>query len=332
MKSTARTSRIARLSLGFLMVFLLIVEDAPPARASTAAQGSSNTVFRLGISQAELEVCVGQTVNVTIQWGPNTSYDPGGGLEPLAPLAGPSRITLKASRGSFYPDAAPPPGSISGTTTVAYTAEEEGTEKLFATAWIGGTSDAIATDTFTVKACEYFYTLKADLDLYVSSEGISYHTRYTVKSHGTLTPPDPNEPLHLEARDKQVTMTATMVSWSSSKCTLFTWEPGKGMGWVDARADPGPLGVGMFLQLAPPRELAWDLDYSFACDGQGHTVAGVYPISSGDPWVHATFPEGTGSKTVVLDMFEIPYNRLQGSEGVYVTYTATLTLERKDTK
>jgi hypothetical protein len=314
------------------MAGLLLIQDVPPAQASTAAQGAGNTVFALSISQAELEVCVGQTVNVTINWAPNSSYDPGGGLAPLAPLAGPSRISLQASLGTFYPDRVPSPGSISGTTTVSYTAEQEGTEKLFAVAWMGGESDAIAKDTFKVKACEYVFTLDAEFDMTVTTEGLTYTSRYTVKSRGTLVPTDPNEPQHLEARDKLVKMTATITSWSSSKCTLFTWEPATGMGWVDARADPGTLGIGMFLQLAPPRELAWDMNYSFACDGDSHTVAGVYPVSSNDPWVSATFPSGTGTHKVVLDMFEVPYNRLKGAEGIIVSYVATLTLEKKESK
>lgn len=322
--------RIRRIP-SILGIFILLVLGVPfQAQAANETQGTTSTIFHLSMSQAEPEICVGQTVNVTITWGPNTAYDSDGDLAPLAPLTGPSRIALKASLGTFYPDTAPAAGSVSGTTTVAYTANEVGTEKLFAVAWIGGSSDAIATDTFKVKACEYLYTFKADLNLYVTSEGISYHTRYTVKSRGILKPTDEKNPLHLESKNNPVWMSATMISWNSSDCMVFTWEPGKGMGWVDARADPGPLGIGMVLQLAPPQDLAWDVDYSFACDGQGHTVAGVYPISSSDPWVSATFLEGTGSKNVVLDMFEKPYSILLGSEGVTVDYNATLTLEKKD--
>ncbi len=223
-------------------------------------------------------------------------------------------------------------GAISGTSMVTYTAEKVGTEKLFAVAWTGGGSDGIATDTFKVVACEYMYTLDAQLDMTVTSEEITYSSRYTVKSRGTLTPTDPDNPRHLEARDKTVMMTATMVSWSSSKCSLFTWEPATGLGWVDARADPGPMGIGMVLQLGPPKDLAWDMNYSFSCDGDGHTIAGVYPVSSGDPWVSATFLESTGKQNVVLDMLEVPYNKLKGAEGITLSYTATLTLEKKESK
>jgi hypothetical protein len=332
MRSHPNSSTFTRLILSLLGVFFLLVQGSPPARAASEAQGTSGTIFQLSISQAENEICVGQSVRVAIQWGPNTRYSENGGQAPLSPLTGPSRIALQASLGRFYPESAPPGGAVSGTTTVTYTAEKEGNEKIFAVAWTGGESDAIASDTFKVKACEYFYTLNAQFDLAITSEDLSYHTRYTVKARGTLTPPDPNEPLHLEARNNYVTMNATMVSWSSSKCVLFTWEPGTGMGEVDARADPGPMGVGMQLQIAPPRDLAWNADLSFACNGDPVTVAGVYPVSSGDPWVSAFFPDGTGTQTVVLDMFEIPYNKLLGAEGISVSYTAKLTLERKDPK
>ena len=101
---------------------------------------------------------------------------------------------------------------------------------------------------------------------------------------------------------------------------------------MDARAFPGEMDIGYVLQLAPPNDLEWDMNLSFACDGDGHTVAGVYPISSGDPWVSATFPGGTGTRDVVLEMFEIPYQKLNGSEGITVDYTAKLTLQKKDEK
>jgi hypothetical protein len=332
MRSRTFMSAFARVTISILLVTLLLVQDSISVQASNAAQASSNTTFALSISQAGLEICVGETVNVTIQWGPNKSYDPGGGLEPLTPLAGPSRISLKASLGTFVPDNDLTPGSISGTSTVNYTAEQEGTEKLFAVAWIGGSSDAIATDTFKVKACEYMFTLDAEFDISVTSEVGSYTARYTVKSYGTLVPTDPNEPRHLEAKEKLVKMTGSFTSFSVPKCTLFTWDPATGQGRVDARADPGSLGVGMFLQLAPPRELAWDMYLSFCCDGDCATFAGAYPVSSSDPWIAATFPSGTGTKRVVLDMFEIPYNKIKGGEGIIASYVATLTLEKKDSQ
>ena len=88
----------------------------------------------------------------------------------------------------------------------------------------------------------------------------------------------------------------------------------------------------MTLQLAPPRDLAWNTDLSFACNGDANTVAGVYPISTRDPWMSVTFPDGIGTQDVVLDMFDIPYKKLLGAEGVSVSYSSKLTLERKDPK
>lgn len=306
------------------------VQDAPGARASSETQGSSRTTFLLSISQSKDPICVGDTVNVSISWWPNP--EPIDGLAPLAPLLGPSRIKLQASRGRFYPETPPPPGSISGTMTVAYIADEEGSEKIFAQDWIGGESDAIATDVFTIKNCDYAFVLDSQFNLGVNSEGISYTVRYTVKARGALKAPDPNQPLHLEGKTNVVRLDAVVTSFSSSKCTLFTYEPGKGMGYVDATADPGPMGIGMTLSLAPPQELAWDADLSFACDGNPFAIAGVYPVTSNDPWIQANFFSGSGTQTIKLDMFETPYQRLVGSEGVDVSYTATVTLEKKAPK
>jgi hypothetical protein len=325
-------SLIARI---FLLLFLLLALGTPPAAASGSAQAASDNIYSLDISQSRDPICVGDAVNVTIQWGPNMSrfqQDDKNGLAPLTPLGGPSRIQLKASLGYFYPESPPPPGSNSGIETVTYIAEKTGQEKLFAVAWNGGSSDAIATIPFKVEACEYFYTLNGEFNLGVTSEGLSYTARYTIKSHGTLVAPDPDQPLHLEARDKVVKLGAVVTSWSSSKCTLFTYEPGTGMGYVDARADPGPHGLGMDLKIGPPKDLAWDVDLSFACDGNAQTVAFVYPLSEADPWISATFPEGGGQQTIKLDMFEVPFNKLNGAEGLSVSYTATLTLEKKPPK
>ncbi len=330
MRIQSRPPKMARI---ILLGLLLVAFGIPPARASSlAAAPSTSDMYILSIFQSKDPICVGDTVNVTISWAPNPHYGEGSDLAPLTPLAGPSRIQVKASRGFFYPETPPPPGSNSGTSTVAYTAEETGTEKLFAVAWMGGSSDAIATDTFKVETCEYEYTLNGEFDLGVTAEGIAYTTRYTIKSRGILKPPDPDKPLNLEARTKLVKLGAMVTSFSSSECTLFTYEPGKGMGYVDVTGEPGPHNIGMVLKFAPPQDLAWDVDYSFACDGNGQSIAGVYPVPGGDPWITATFPSGSGTQNIKLDMFEIPFNRMNGQEGVTVSYTATVTLEKKAPK
>ncbi len=317
----------------FLLILLLLAFGAPPALASSSVQDTSTSdMYVLSISQSKDPICVGDVVNVTISWAPNSNYGNDSGLAPLTPLTGPSRIQVKASLGYFYPETPPPPGSNSGTSTVAYIAEKTGTENLFAVAWVGGSSDAIAKDTFKVETCEYEYTLNGEFNLGVTAEGIAYTSRYTIKSRGVLKAPDPDKPLNLEGRSKTVKLGAMVTSFASSECTLFTYEPGKGMGFVDVLGEPGPLGIGIVLKFAPPQDLAWDVDYSFACDGNAQTLAGVYPVSSSDPWITATFPSGSGTQNIKLDMFEIPYNRMNGQEGVTVSYTATVTLEKKAPK
>jgi hypothetical protein len=233
--------------------------------------------------------------------------------------------------GIFLPDEFRPV-SISGTRTVTYIADKEGKEDIFAVAWIGKSSDAVAKAPFNIKLCTYWYKLYAELDMNVEVEGLAYSVRYTVESYGTLKAPDPSKPLNVEGNGKKVRLNAVVTSWNSSKCTLFTWEPGTGGGSVDARAYPSPNGKGMVLELAPP-QLAWDVAYSFACDGHGMTLAGVYPITSGsDPWISATFPQGGGQQSIKLDMFEIPMNQLNGAPGISVSYTATVKLEKEPPK
>ncbi len=334
MKSRPSTSKSARLTRLFLLVFILLALESPGVMASPLLEGTDTNIFSLGISQSKDPICVGDVINVTIQWGPNRAYptQTKDGLVNLTPLAGPSRIKLQASLGRFEPDDSFTPGSMSGTKTVTYIAEKEGNEKIFAQAWNGGSSDAIASDTFKIQACNYIYSLNAVLNLDVQAEGIAYSVRYTVKSHGVLKPPDPDKPLNLESKMMRVNLDAVVISWNSSKCTLFTYEPGTGTGFVDARADPAPDGIGMMLILFPPQDLAWDVAYSFACDGQPVTFAGVYPSTSDDPWVSATYPTGSGQQAVKLDMFETPMNKMNGNPGLTVSYTATLTLEKEAPK
>jgi hypothetical protein len=297
-----------------------------------AARAASSDFYILTISQSKDPICAGDTVNVSISWAPNPRYGEDSGLAPLTPLTGPSRIQMKASLGHFYPETPPPPGSNSGTATVAYIAENTGTENLFAVAWSGGSSDAIAKDTFKVETCEYEYTFNGEFNLGVAAEGIAYTSRYTIKSRGILKAPDPDKPLNLEARSKTVKLGAMVTSFASSDCVLFTYEPGQGMGFVDVLGEPGPMDMGIVLKFAPPQDLAWDVDYSFACDGNGQTVAGVFPLTSEDPWITATFPSGSGTQNIKMDMFEVPLKRMQGQEGVTVSYTATVTLEKKAPK
>ncbi len=332
MKSRPSTPKSARITRLFLLVFILLALESPGVMASPLIDSTTSNMFSLGISQSKDPICVGDAVNVNIQWGPNITYNPGSGLAPVIPLLGPSRIKLQASLGSFYPDSSFTPGSYSGIKTVTYIAEKAGNEKIFAVAWAGESSDAIASDTFKIQACNYKFTLNAVLNLDVQFEGVAYSVIYTVKARGILKPPDPDQPLNLESKMNRVKLDAVVTSFSSSECTLFTYEPGTGTGFVDARADPGPYGIGMVLQLAPPQEMYWDVALSFECDGQPATFAGVYPSTSADPWVSATYPTGSGQQTVKLDMFEIPMNKMIGNPGLTVSYTATLTLEKEPPK
>jgi hypothetical protein len=331
-KGVKPTTRILLLVIILLLGFSGSGRQPAGARASGPTTDSANDTFAISISQPKDPICVGDEVKVTIQWGPNISRTPSGdGLAVLTPLAGPSIIKLKASQGIFLPDEFIPV-SISGTKTVTYIADKEGKEDIFAVAWIGDDSDAIARAPFTIKLCTFWYKLYGELNLDVEVEDMAYSTRYTIESYGTLKAPDPDKPLYVEGKGKDVRLGAVFTSWSS-KCVLFTWEPATGKGTVDARAYPSSDGKGMVLELAPPQNLAWELALSFACNGHGVTVANVYPITSKtDPWISATFPQGGGQQSIKLDMFEIPMNRLNGAPGISVSYTATVKLEKEPPK
>lgn len=330
MKPEPSFSKSARWVGLFLLSFLLLTVDSANAQASPPPDGSSENIWMISVFQSKNPICVGDTVYVEVKWGPNASRPAQGedGLASLTPLLGPSLIKVRANLGHFFPDSSYVPHAISGLTRFAYFADQEGNEQIIGWAITGNSTDAIDTDRFTIKTCEYKYTLNGELNLYVDAEGLSYSARYTIKSRGVLKAPDTSKPLNVEGKGEMIRLSAVMTSWSG-KCTLFTWEPGKGGGDVDVRAAPGPDGTGMVLEFGPPQDLKWDVDYSFACDGNPVTVAGVYPSSAQeDPWISATFPAGGGQQNIKLDMFEIPMNKMKGNPGLSVFYTATVTLEK----
>jgi hypothetical protein len=331
MKPEISFSKSARWMGIFLLSFLLLAVDSANVQASPPPDDSSENIWMISVFQSKNPICVGDTVYVEVKWGPNILRPAEGkdGLAALTPLLGPNAIKVRATLGRFIPDDSYKPHAISGLTRFAYVAEQEGNELITGWAITGNSTDAIDTDRFTIKTCEYKFTLNGELNLYVDWEDISYSTRYTIRSSGVLKAPDTSNPSNVEGQKNVIRLSAVMTSFSAPKCTLFTWEPGKGMGYVDVRAAPGPDGTSMVLEFAPPQELAWDLDLSFSCEGDSRTVAGVYPSSAKeDPWISATFPGGSGQQDIKLDMFEIPMNKMNGNPGLSVSYTATVTLEK----
>ena len=329
MKSILSVFRSARMTGLLLLVILFPIINVPGGAASIPLTDSERSLYRLAIYQSRDEICVGDAVRVVINWGPNT--DPGKESDPLAPLSGPSRIKLQGGLGHFYPDNFFTPGSISGTGEVMYIAEKAGHETIFAQAWSGGSSDAISKDTFTIKACDYFYDLKAEMNLIVDeAEFGAYSVRYTIKSHDALKAPDPDKPFNLEGKGL-VHLEAVMTSWSN-KCVLFTSKPGQGMGYVDVKVYPDSENVGMIMELAPPEDFHWDWGYSFACNGDQRTMAGVYEIATTDPWIKGHYFTGGGQVPVKIEMFDIPIQKMSGQPGLSISYTATLTLGKSAPK
>jgi len=331
MKSGSSAPKFARIMFFFLFSAFLLVTESSNVQASTSPSGPNNNYWMISVEQSKDPICVGDVVNVEVQWGSNTTRPVNGkdGLVSLAPLAGPSLIKMTAQLGHFYPEDSFTPGATSGVKTVTYIADKEGSESLSARAMSGENKDAIAHMPFSVKTCDFIYTLNGELNLNVEMEGLSYSSRFTIKSKGTLKAPDPSQPLNVEGKDKVVYLSAVITSFSAPKCVLFTWEPGTGGGFVDVKAAPGPNGIGMELQFGPPQELEWTLNFSMACNGQGQTGGGVYPSTdTQDPWISAMFLSGSGQQNIKLDMFEIPMNKLNGHSGISVSYTATVTLEK----
>jgi hypothetical protein len=328
MKPGRPFSKSARWLGVFLLSFLLLAVDSASVKASPPPDGSSENTWTISVSQFESPICVGDYVYVTVTWRPNPLMDAGQGLAPIPPLAGPGLIKVTSLIGRFVPEATYRTKSVTGTTRFAYVADQEGNEKVAGVAMTSTGSDATDTAQFTVKRCDYRYTLNGEARFYVDVEEGSYSTRYTIKSQGVLKAPDPSQPLNVEGKGKTIRLGAVMTSFSVPKCTLFTWEPARGQGSVDVRAAPDAGGTGMVLEFGPPQELAWDLVLSFACDGDATSLAGVYPSSANeDPWISATFPAGGGQQNIKLDMFEIPMSRMKGP-GLSFSYTATVTLER----
>jgi hypothetical protein len=317
----------------FLFACILLALDPQNAIASPPRDTNPDDTFMVSVSQFKNPICVGDTVNVSVKWSPNsTKPSPGeDGLGSLTPLAGPFKIKFKASHGTFIPEEIDPGLRVSGTDSVAYTADKEGEEQVFAMAYTSTGMDGLDSTKFTIKKCNFYYTLVTMGTLTVDVEEGSYTVDYTMKSSGLLKAEDSDHPLYVEGKGKKIKLDALVTSFSVPKCTLFTYEPGTGEGTVDVRGYPNPNGTGMVVDFAPPN-LAWNENLSFSCDGDSRTVAGVYPVQGkADPWLAATFPLGSGEQDVKPDMFEIPKQKLQGP-GAYFSYRATITLEKEPPK
>lgn len=326
MKARKRLRKYLLRAGSFLLLVAALVTPAPGATVSAALPAASAKLFTVEINPPEAPICVGETRTVAVGWGVNP--DP----TALAPLSGPTSIYVSANLGSFdrYRTT---PLVPSGVSTFEYTAQKEGTERLHAQAMTGEDADAGASVSFQVKKCEYKYTLYAEGNLTNKSSDTNVALRFVIRSEGQLKATNPDQPLKYEALGKEVHEATTVTAWSIPDCTLLTWEPGIGSGFVDVKAERAAGQKAMTLQFAPPRSFQIAHEVRGMCDDQVHSWGEVIPVSThDDPWIEATFPDGQGVKEIKLDLFARAVETLNRGARTSFSYSARVTLRRVEPK
>ena len=300
-------------------VVLLPLASKAQAVAELSQEQSEWTVTISGLSGT---VCAGDPHMLTVRWYWN---DDGSSL---APLTGPKAISVSAKLGSLdhETERAVAP---SGVAMFRYFAKKDGGEqitvKVFNQDLEVDTSDMVQ---FEVEKCQYRYELFAELYDDVVGDDIAIGYLLTYRSKGKLEAPNPDQPDHLESIAEMIKFMMTATYFNAPGCSFFTSEPGKGIGFVDVKAEPASNGLRMHVTISPPRDASWDVSNTIVCDGEPHTSGGAFPISSGnDPWIEKSFLFGGGTYPVTIDILEETVKNARG-KGHIISYKATLKLER----
>jgi hypothetical protein len=260
---------------------------------------------------------------LSVRWFPNDV-----GADILAPLTGPKAISVSAKLGTLDHETERA-GAPSGMATFQYTPHGTGGEQITVKAFNQNLKvDDSATARFEVEKCKYRYKLHAELydDVVDGDTAIGYLLTYRVR--GTLEAPDPNQPALLEDNSQMIHFLITNTYFNVPDCISVTTEPGKGIGFVDVKAEEIHEGMGVRVRISPPRDADWSIDHTVICDGEPFTASGAYPISSSaNPWIEKTFPAGGGTYPVKIDILEETVTNAR-AKGHIISYHATLKLER----
>ncbi len=303
-----------------LVVFALLAQGSGASAAPAHAPGA----WSVTVSGLNSPVCLGEPYLLTVTWEANHSSN-----DILAPLSGPRVINISAKNGSFDTETYRP-GTPNGTTTFNYTAEKEGQEEILVNVFNSELDvDSSARTNFKIKKCKYLYELYSEANLEVRGRDVHVAAKYIIKSKGLLEAPDPSQPRKLEAWNKTVTMDTFVTDFTAPGCTVFTWQPGQGMGSVDAKADEAQNGMSIDLRIGPPQDFVWYYNFAATCDGEPLAVNFAFDLSSmKDPWAQHVFPFGEGEYPITLDPFEEGVRRANQVPENHASYTARLSLKK----
>ena len=333
------TFRLRFMSLVVLLLFItgLIYFALPSSNvyATNVNSSSPKNYYFIQISQPKEPVCVGESRVITVSW----DTEPFSDLAPLVPskttepkpITGPRVIFAQTPRKGEMDRYTMHPSSPTGTTTFKYIANHEGPEVLIFEAMDDNLQNAGQNEvTFEVKKCDYQFELFGQLDADASSEDVTLTFNYVLRTKGLLRE-DPNRSGYFEAKSVKITVETNVLVFNTPECVLFTFKPGYGEGTVDVRAEQvGNQSV--VVRFSPPQDLVWKYDWEAACDGKPINLNMEFPqTGESDPWVEATFPDGTGLQSIRLEKFEEGVNNFNNA-GLPASYTAFVYLKRVQPK
>lgn len=303
-----------------LLLFLILISPQTPTSADS-------NYFVVGVSQPDGTVCLGDTKIIAITWYPNESTGA------LTTLSGPEAIIAKAKRGTLS-NYSIRPDSISGTSLIEYKADAEGHERIDVQVFSNSeTGDATDKVEFEVKKCEYRFTFSGIIYDNIADGDTQISYKYSLLARGILKPSDLTNSRVVEGKDKLLRLQVAITSYSIPDCSYSTMEPANGFGFVDVKGYPGNGPKSMTIEISRPKDPFMDLGVTVYCDGEGSSVSAGVPIDfKDDPWLIHDFPAGQGSDSIAPTYFTETVDRVNGISGHNASYTATLTLERVETK
>ena len=331
--------RLRFMTLLVLLVFItgLISLALQPSivSASNTIRSPKNTYYFIQISQPKSPVCVGESRVITVSWDTEPFSDlaplvPTKSTDPL-PITGPRVLYAQNPRKGEMDRYTMNPAGPTGTTTFTYTANHEGPEVLIFQAMDNDLRNVGQNEvTFEVKKCDYRFELFGQLDGDASSDEVTLTFNFVLRAKGVLKE-DPNRSGYFEANDVKVTLETNVLMFDTPDCQLFTFKPGYGEGTVDVRAEQ--LGNNnVVVRFSPPKDLVWKYDWEAACDGKPISINMQFPqTGESDPWVVATFPNGSGLQSVRIEKFEEGVTNFTHG-GLPASYTAFVYLTREQPK
>jgi len=324
MQIISKHSLLRSIKVLVLTFLILVLVFSSPNTAAANRLEQKSGLWGVSISGLDSAACAGDPYMFTVRWWV-------AGKDDLAPITGPDSIIVTAKLGKFDEQEITPI-SANGTALSLHTAGKEGYETITIVAYDSNwKTQARYTTSFEIKKCDYFYTLFARSDYSIPDPGITWYS--ILKSKGRLVAPDPSRPTYRESYNSTITEENFVTSFPNSECDVDWMNPGYALGFVDSKLVEADNGMGLKLMIGQPIDFDWIYQVIIQCpENPPHNITGSASLTTDkDPWIEQVFPFGEGKFNIKIDILDKQLKNA-ASGGIVASYTATISLERRDGK